>query len=803
VTSLPSRLPVLPLRDLVYMPGMVLPLLVGRPRSVSALREAEEGGGQLLLVAQKDPEVEDPGAPELHQVGTMARLAESTPLNDGTWRIVVEGEERVQVERFLPPGVDTPLRARILPFPYPDAVPSDDPEDRAVARRVQRAAREYVHLHPDLPDDLGGALGEPEHPVRMLHLVVGHVGLSPAEKQEILEEEHASAALRRVSELLEREVEILRIEARLDREMHERRRHGEEALEGMGGFGPGMPPGFPPGFPGFGGNPEEWAEVEARLAAVELPPHARERAEREFSRLTRLNPASPEAGVIRGYLDWIFELPWTERSDETADVARAREVLEAAHYGLAEVKDRILDHISVLSLVGTMQGPILCLVGPPGVGKTSFGRSIARALDRRFVRIALGGVRDEAEIRGHRRTYVGALPGRILQGMRRAGVRNPVFLLDEVDKLTRDAHGDPSSALLEVLDTEQNQAFQDHYLELDFDLSDVLFLATANTLAGIPEPLRDRMEVIRIPGYLEPEKRVIARRFLLPSQLERHGVGEEGVTLTDEDAGWLIGTYTREAGVRELDRTLARAARKLAREVAEGSREPGAPERLDPERLRALLGPPALLRPAREEGSDRVGVATGLAWTEAGGEILDVEVAVLPGSGTVQLTGTLGDVMKESAVAALSYARARASVLGLRPHFHREVDIHVHIPEGATPKDGPSAGVTMALALISALTGRPTRADVALTGELTLRGRVLPVGGIREKAVAALRHGVSTLLLPEGNGGELELLPEEVRSELRIILVGKMDQVLELALERTPAPSPAFDLEPPLAGGSH
>ncbi len=801
MTPLPSRVPVLPLRDLVYMPAMVLPLLVGRPRSVAALREAEEEAGLLLLVAQKDPEVEDPGAPELHRVGTLARLVEATPLADGTWRIVVEGEVRVQVERFLPPGSDTPLRARVLSFPYPDAVPSADAEERAVARRVQRGAREYVHLHPDLPDDLGGALGEPDEPVRMLHLVVGHLGLSPVEKQELLEEERVGVALRRVSELLEREVEILRIEARLDREMHERRRQGEEALEGMGG---GIPPGFFPSMPGFGGNPEEWAEVEARLAAVELPPHARERAEREFARLTRLNPASPEAGVIRGYLDWVFELPWTARSDETADVARAREVLEGAHYGLAEVKDRILDHISVLSLVGTMPGPILCLVGPPGVGKTSFARSIARALDRRFVRIALGGVRDEAEVRGHRRTYVGALPGRILQGMRRAGVRNPVFLLDEVDKLTRDTHGDPSSALLEVLDREQNQAFQDHYLELDFDLSDVLFLATANTLAGIPEPLRDRMEVIRIPGYLEPEKRVIARRFLLPAQLERHGVGTDAIAFTDEDAGWLIGTYTREAGVRELDRTLARVARKLAREVAEGTRTPGTPEHLDPERLRALLGPPALLRSEREEGADRVGVATGLAWTEAGGEILDVEVAVLPGSGHVQLTGTLGDVMKESAVAALSYARARASVLGLRPHFHREVDVHVHIPEGATPKDGPSAGVTMALALISALTGRPTRADVALTGELTLRGRVLPVGGIREKAVAALRHGVTTLLLPEGNGGELELLPEEVRSALRIVLVGKMDQVLELALERTPAPSSAaFDLEPPLAGGSH
>jgi ATP-dependent Lon protease len=811
VTPLPPRLPVLPLRDLVYFPAMVLPLLVGRPRSVAALEEAVAGDGLLLLLAQKDPELEDPASAELHRVGTVVRVLDASALPDGTWRVVFEGECRAQVERFLPPGAEGPLRARATPFPYEDAETIPGPEAQAVARRVERAARDYVHLHPDLPDDLAGALGSPADRVRLLHLVAGHLALSPPEKQELLEVAGAGEALGSLSELLEREIEVLRIEARLDREMHERRKSsGEGAPSGdpMGGF----PPGFPAGFPGFGPPDDEWIEVETRLAEVRLPTHARERAEREFARLARLNPASPEAGVIRGYLDWIFDLPWEARSTDRIDVARARQVLEAAHHGLADVKDRILDHIAVLSLVGDMQGPILCLVGPPGVGKTSFARSIARALERRFVRVALGGVRDEAEIRGHRRTYVGALPGRILQGMRKAGVCNPVFLLDEVDKLTRDAHGDPSSALLEVLDPEQNRAFQDHYLELDYDLSDVLFLATANTLAGIPDALRDRMEVIRIPGYLETEKRVIARDFLLPGQLRRHGLAQARLALDDGAVTWLIEHYTREAGVRELDRSLARVARKLAREVAEGRAETDLTETLDPERLRELLGPPVRIRAEREEGSDRVGVATGLAWTQAGGEILDVEVAVLPGSGKIQLTGTLGDVMKESAVAALSYARARAARLGLHPHFHREVDVHVHIPEGATPKDGPSAGVTMALALISALTGRATRPEVALTGELTLRGRVLPVGGIREKAVAALRHGLQTVLLPEGNEAELELLPEEVRTALRLVPVRSMDEVLDEALEPQVATPPAFQDprtatadEPPLpfSAGSH
>ena len=498
-----------------------------------------------------------------------------------------------------------------------------------------------------------------------------------------------------------------------------------------------------------------------------------------------------------------MQLPWSRRTNDNLDVAHATDVREGAHHGLDEVKERILDHIAVLSLVGELQGPILCLVGPPGVGKTSLGRSIADALGREFVRVSLGGVRDEAEIRGHRRTYVGALPGRIVQGMRKSGSKNPVFLLDEVDKLARDFHGDPGAALLEVLDPEQNRTFTDHYLEVEYDLSDVLFVATANTLQGIPEPLRDRMEVIRLPGYLDTEKRVIARRFLWPRQAHRHGLSAQSVTLEPSALDMILDLYTREAGVRELERRIGRVARKVARQVAEG-RPSGEPISIGREHLRDLLGPPPYLPPDREENASRAGIANGLAWTAAGGEVLDVEVAVVPGSGEVRLTGTLGDVMKESALAAVTYARSRAHVLGLDPHFHQHVDVHIHIPEGATPKDGPSAGITIAVALISALTGRASRPDVAMTGEITLRGRVLGVGGVKEKAVAAMRNGIRTVLLPAANAPELELLPKEVLEEVEFVVVRVMDEVLDAALEQPVVtralPTPAEGREAPSLG---
>ncbi len=780
----PVAFPVLALRDLVFFPSLVLPLLVGRPRSTRALEAAGRSEDLLVLLAQKDPETEDPSPDQLHRVGTLTRVVQRSVLPDQTVRVVFEGLERVRVHRFLPeltPGEHPSLRAEFEPLPYPAPGPDQVSEMEAAVRRVEREAREYAHLHPELADapqgtDLDGpAVGQGTRPhparIRSLHRVAGHLLLPAEEKQRVLEAETVEATASLLLEVLERELEILRIEERLDREMSRQmdkeRRHIylQEQLRAIQKE--------------LGGDGGEWDDLESRLAEVDLPDEVGARARRELDRLRRLSPSSPESGVIRNYLDWIFSLPWTRRTRDNAEVDHARQVLEEAHYGLDEVKDRILDHIAVLSLVGELRGPVLCLVGPPGVGKTSLGRSIARALERRFVRVSLGGIRDEAEIRGHRRTYVGSLPGRVIQGLRQAGSANPVFLLDEVDKVARDGHGDPAAALLEVLDPEQNRSFRDHFLELEVDLSGALFIATANTLAGIPGALRDRMEVIRIPGYLDTEKRVIAHRFLLPAQLRDHGLEPGRLHLTDEAVDRVIEGFTREAGVRELDRCLARMARKVARGVADGTRNRVGAETLHPEDLEGLLGPPPHRRDPGTDSEDRVGIATGLAWTQVGGDTLEVEVAVVPGSGSIQLTGTLGDVMKESAVAAFTFARARARLLGLRPGFHREVDIHIHIPEGATPKDGPSAGVTIAAALVSALTGLPTRPRVAMTGEITLRGRVLPVGGIREKVVAAHRTGMTTVVLPAGNGAVLERLPVEVTRRLEFCLVDRMDQVLD------------------------
>jgi len=781
--QVPDRLPVIALRDLVFFPYMVLPLLIGRPRSVAALRKARDADELVLLTAQERAEVEDPGPDEVHRVGTVVRLVQSSQLPDGTSRVVMEGLGRARVTRFTAPGGgtgDAPLEARIelLVDREVEGAADRDREDEALIRQLRKMFGEYAHLHPQVPDELSASLSEVEDAVRMAHLMCGHLLGDVPEKQALLEQESLRDQLAGVREMLSRELEILRIEEKLDAEIQDqietgRKKHYlQEQLKAI--------------HKELDAEEDEWSELERALDEADLPERARRRADRELERLRQLNPVAPEAAVIRTYLDWIVHLPWSELSRDNLDVEHAARVLDDAHYGLDEVKERILDHIAVLSMVGSLQGPILCLVGPPGVGKTSLGRSIARALDREFVRASLGGLRDEAEIRGHRRTYVGAMPGRILQGMRRSGTRNPVFLLDEVDKLARDFHGDPGAALLEVLDPEQNDSFTDHYLELDFDLSDVLFVATANTLAGIPDPLRDRMEVIRIPGYLETEKRAIARRFLWPEQARRHGLEPDQVEIGPDALETIIHRYTREAGVRELDRRMGRIARKVARRIAVGDLDGDRPVHLEPDGLKDLLGPPDHSPPTTEGDEDRTGIANGLAWTRAGGEVLNVEVAVVPGSGQIQLTGTLGDIMKESAFAALTYARSRAHQLGLEPDFHEKLDIHIHIPEGATPKDGPSAGITIAAALISALTGTPTRPEVAMTGEITLRGRVLGVGGIKEKAVAALRSGVTTVLVPGESEPRLEELPDEVRRGLTFRTVGTMDEVLAHALRRPP-----------------
>jgi ATP-dependent Lon protease len=780
--EIPEQLPVVALRDLVFFPYMVLPLLIGRAPSVAALEEAEEGDGLLLLVAQTDADVEDPNEEDLHRLGTIIRVIQTTPLPDGTARVVMEGLGRAKIREFIPWEKGFRANIELTPGAEREDPSTIGPDLEALARGVRRLFDEYIDCNERLPRELSGTVAAVLDRVRLAHLISGHLLLSSMEKQELLEALDLGDHLEVVRQILVRELEISRIEEKLDEQIQQQMDSGRRQLylqEQMKAISKEL-----------GSTEGEWAELETTLLQTPLPPEAKERAEREMDRLRHLNPVAPEAAVIRTYLDWILSLPWMKKSEDNLDVGHATKILDEAHFGLDEVKERILDHIAVLSLVGDLKGPILCLVGPPGVGKTSLGRSIALALGREFVRNSLGGIRDEAEIRGHRRTYVGALPGRVIQGMRRSGTRNPIFLLDEVDKLARDFHGDPGAALLEVLDPEQNRTFTDHYLELEFDLSDVLFLATANTLAGIPEPLRDRMEIIRIPGYLTTEKKVIAQQFIWPKQSVRHGLKEGTAAISDGALELIIREYTREAGVRELERRITGVARKLARGVAEGVRPSEGFSTVEEADLKELLGPPPYTPEPREEGMGRAGIANGLAWTAAGGEILDVEVAVIPGSGKIQLTGTLGDVMKESAFAAVTYARSRARLLGLSPKFHEDVDIHIHIPEGATPKDGPSAGITIAVALISALTEIPTRMDVAMTGEITLRGRVLGVGGLKEKAVAAFQGNIKRIILPFSNAGDLERMPEEVRNGVEFSLVRTMDEVLEEALLSLPIGRP-------------
>jgi ATP-dependent Lon protease len=639
---------------------------------------------------------------------------------------------------------------------------------------------------------------------RMACAIAAHLAVRHEVRQRLLESPTLGALLNALSELMAAEIEIVRLERKIDEDVrgslyrNQREFYLQEQLKAI--------------HRELGQEEsDDIEELSAQIRRKGFPDAARARAERELRRLRRMSPMSPEATVGRNYIDWLLALPWSEHTDDVLDVEHARRVLEEDHYGLAEVKDRILDQIAVLGLAGRLQGPILCLVGPPGTGKTSLGRSIARALGRRFVRMSLGGVRDEAEIRGHRRTYIGAMPGRIIQGMRRAEAVNPVFLLDEIDKLGQDYRGDPSSALLEVLDPEQNRAFSDHYLEIDYDLSNVLFVTTANSLATIPEPLRDRMEILRLPGYLDHEKYAIARRYLVPRQLERAGLAPDAVALAPDVIPTIVRQFTREAGVRELERRIARLARKVARRRAEeraSARAAAGPRPVTVEvgDLRALLGV-APHDPDENTLDDKVGVASGLAYTSVGGEVLEIEVSTVPGRGKLHLTGTLGDVMKESASAALSYIRTRARALGVDPEFTRKRDLHIHIPAGATPKDGPSAGIAIAAAVISALTGVPVRGDIAMTGEITLRGRVLGIGGLREKAVAALRCRIHNVLIPTVNAREIEEIPEDVRRNLRFFPVRTMDEVVGLAFrqpplaapESTAAIAPAASPAPPMA----
>jgi ATP-dependent Lon protease len=748
---------------------MVVPLLVGREASVHALEAAMVEGKLLALLTQRDPGLDAPGAGDLHELGTTARILQMMRLSNGTVKVLVEGVDRIRLKRFIPGRGFA--RATYAARPLAGGDPAARPLE-AVSRRAVGLFEEYVSLHKRIPDEIAGTVQSLADRERLAYGIAAHLLVSPAQKIELYAQDTLEGFFRALGALLTHEVEILKLEQKLEDEVKEsvlknqKEFYLQEQLKAIHRE-----------LAGGEDAPEEIRELQQQLRKTSLPPEARRRAQAEMKKLVLMPSLSPEAAVVRNYLDWILHLPWKKTTRDVLDVDAVARVLDEDHYALAKVKERILEYIAVLKLVGPMKGPILCLVGPPGVGKTSLARSIARALGRRFVRISLGGIRDEAEIRGHRRTYIGALPGRILQGMRKAGTVNPVVLLDEIDKLASDFRGDPAAALLEVLDPEQNKAFSDHYLELDYDLSRVLFIATGNVLHTLPPALRDRVETLQLPSYLPDEKRHIARRFLLPKQLAAHGLREGQLQVSDGALDRLVSDYTRESGVRNLERLISSICRKVARRVAQ---QEGPAFRLTARRLPEFLGAPPYAETELER-EPLPGLATGLAWTEVGGDILHVEVAVVPGRGNLSITGQLGEVMKESAAAALAYTRSRATALGLPTDFYRHVDVHVHVPQGAIPKDGPSAGITIAVALISALTHQPTRPRVAMTGEITLRGRVLPVGGLNEKAVAALRAGVDTVVLPRANRKDLDELPASAREGLAIRLVGSMDEVLKVA----------------------
>ncbi len=766
--------PLLAARDVVVFPHMVTPLFVGRNRSVRAVEEALEKDIPLIVVTQRDGEIEDPLPEDLYTVGTEITIGRIWRMPDGSASILAQGQARVQVVRFT----------QIDPFFQVEAVHLYEPTDtslttKALRREALNLFEQCVELNPHLPEDAYVAAMNIDDPGWLADMIASMMEFDVEQRQRILETLHPQQRLRELIKFLSQELELLELQNQIHHQVQEEvdrsqrefyLREQMRVIQSELGESDLLS--------------QEIEELRERIEAAGMPEPVREKAERELARLAAMPPAAPEIGIIRTYLDWLIELPWTRATEDNMDIANAARVLEANHYGLEKAKERILEHIAVRKLAkDKMRTPILCFVGPPGTGKTSLGRSIAQALGREFVRVSLGGIRDEAEIRGHRRTYIGAMPGRIIQTMRRAGTINPVFMLDEIDKLGTDFRGDPAAALLEVLDPEQNHAFSDHYLDVDYDLSQVMFIATANWLDPIPPALLDRMEVIRFPGYIEEEKLEIAKRFLIPRQLEEHGLPPDSLKFSERALRRIIREYTHEAGVRNLEREIANICRKVARRIAEGKR---APRQVSVNSLPRYLGPPRYTYGMAEE-EDEIGVATGVAVTEAGGDLLSIEVTLMPGKGNLILTGQLGEVMQESAQAALSYARANAKKLGIPVKNFDELDIHIHVPEGAVPKDGPSAGVTIATALISALSQRPVHRDVAMTGEITLRGRVLPIGGLKEKIMAAHRAGLRTVLLPRKNEKDLVEIPRRIRRDLNLVLVNRMDEVLPIALLDKPA----------------
>ncbi|HTY19679.1 MAG TPA: endopeptidase La [Myxococcota bacterium] len=765
-------LPLLPLRDIVVFPHMVVPLFVGRPKSIAALEDAGAAGGrELLLAAQRQMALDDPSAGDIYEVGSTGVILQHLRLPDGTVRVLVEGRQRARIAEFT--QSEPFFACAIEPI---EEVEASGVEAEALMRSVRTAFEKYVKLNRKVPPEILTAVGQIRGPGRLADTVAAQLSLKIEERQRLLEIEATAERLEEVYGLMQAEIEVLEVEGKIRSRVKKQMERSQKEYylnEQMRAIQKEL------------GERDEFKneiqELEAALAKKRLPKETLARAKKEIRKLKMMSPMSAEATVVRNYVDWILALPWNEYKDEKKDIVEAERVLDEDHYGLEKPKERILEYLAVQTLVQRIKGPILCFVGPPGVGKTSLGKSIARATGRDFVRVSLGGVRDEAEIRGHRRTYIGALPGKVIQSLRKAGSSNPVFLLDEVDKMSMDFRGDPSAALLEVLDPEQNHTFGDHYLDLDYDLSRVMFICTANVLHQIPRPLQDRMEIIQLPGYIESEKLQIARNFLVPKVIEANGLKPEHVEFTDAGLLEAIRHYTREAGVRNLEREIASICRKVARDVVKEGVENARRRRITPPVVRKLLGV-AKYRYGKKELGDRIGVCTGLAYTDTGGELLQTEVSVTPGKGKLQITGRLGEVMQESANAAMSYVRSRAKQLGLARDFYSKVDIHVHVPEGATPKDGPSAGITIATTIASALTRVPIRANVAMTGEITLRGRVLPIGGLKEKLIAAHRGGIDTVIIPRENEKDLKEIPPDVLRGIRVVMVEHMDEVLAQAL---------------------
>ncbi len=789
---------VLPLRDIVVFPHMIVPLFVGREKSVRALEAVMKDDKQILLVAQKNASQDDPSIEDIYRIGTVSTILQLLKLPDGTVKVLVEGGHRAKITGFK----ETEAYFEAFVEPLPDTA-GDKKDMEALGRTVVSQFEQYIKLNKKIAPEVLVSLNQIEEPSKLADTVASHLNLKIPEKQELLEIARISERLEKVFGHMESEIGVLQVEKRIrnrvKRQMEKTQREyylNEQLKAIQKELGEGED------------GKDENAELEARIKKTRFSKEARDKAVAELKKLRTMSPMSAEATVVRNYLDWMLSIPWKRRSKIRNDVVAAEKVLEADHYGLDKVKERIIEYLAVQARSPKVRGPILCLVGPPGVGKTSLGKSIARATGRNFVRMSLGGVRDEAEIRGHRRTYIGSMPGKVIQGMKKAKTSNPLFLLDEVDKLGSDWRGDPSSALLEVLDPEQNSTFADHYLEVDYDLSDVMFVTTANSLR-MPQPLMDRMEIIRIPGYTEDEKVEIAKRHLIAKQSDAHGLKKDEWSISDDALRDLIRFYTREAGVRNLEREIANLARKSVKEIVTKKSTKIAITRKNVEKFAGVRK----FHFGETESEDMVGVVTGLAWTEVGGEILTIESVMLPGKGNIKQTGKLGDVMQESVSAALSYVRSRSIRFGIKPTLFEKRDIHVHVPEGATPKDGPSAGIAMATSIVSVLTGIPVRRDIAMTGEITLRGRVLPIGGLKEKLLAALRAGITTVFIPKENEKDLAEIPDNVKKHVKLIPVADVDEVIAQALARRPeaieweeppeAPVPSAAAQPATASLPH